>query len=76
MTLSIGQVPSLPAMVQHVASLHIVQWRSAIQRVEETSGLSKDNPDVIELRRIVFRKIDDLELLRKAFDLVWTFARG
>jgi hypothetical protein len=66
MTVSIRQVQSLPAMLQHVARLHIKQWIAAIQRVEETSGLSKDNPDVFELRRIVSRKIADLKSIRTA----------
>jgi hypothetical protein len=35
---------------------------ATVRQVEEESGLGEDNPDVVELKRIVTRKIADLEL--------------
>jgi hypothetical protein len=43
--------------------IQIVQALSAtVRQVVEKSGLGEDNPDVVELKRIVSRKIADLEL--------------
>ncbi|HZP04465.1 MAG TPA: hypothetical protein VFB43_06160 [Terracidiphilus sp.] len=34
---------------------------ATLHKVEQESGLSQDNPDMIELKRIVSRKIADLD---------------
>lgn len=48
-------------------SRHLAESLSVtIKQVEQQSGLGRDNPDVAELKRIVSRKIADLETTKTA----------